>query len=60
MDGKQGEIRTVTDPVGLETTTWRTASGQDSTRTPDGTLTLVARSSRRSETWRRKPSWTRP
>jgi YD repeat-containing protein len=44
MDGKQGEIRTVTDPAGLETRTWRTSSGEDSTRTPDGTLTVVRRS----------------
>jgi RHS repeat-associated protein len=44
MDGKQGEVRTVTDPAGLETRTWRTSSGEDSTRTPDGTLTVVRRS----------------
>jgi RHS repeat-associated protein len=43
MDGKQGEIRTVTDPAGLETRTWRTSAGEDSTRTPDGTLTAVRR-----------------
>jgi RHS repeat-associated protein len=43
MDGKQGEIRTVTDPAGLETRTWRTSAGEDSTRTPDGTLTVVRR-----------------
>jgi YD repeat-containing protein len=28
MDGKQGEIRTVTDPAGLETQTWRTSAGE--------------------------------
>jgi YD repeat-containing protein len=43
LDGKQGEIRTVTDPAGLETRTWRTSAGEDSTRTPDGTLTVVRR-----------------
>ena len=34
----------MTDAAGLETTTWRTSSGEDSTRTPDGTLTVVRRS----------------
>ncbi|HEU6453721.1 MAG TPA: RHS repeat-associated core domain-containing protein [Gemmatimonadaceae bacterium] len=41
--GDQTERRTITDAAGLTTQRWRTSTGVDSTRTPDGTTLVVSR-----------------